>query len=263
LRYTHRLAFLALGVLIALAAFSQAGAVTATKTYQVANIQFLVTPSPAPSSGFVPSLAAARQVAALASAQRGADPAMSALVSDPFAGPFQLASAGTAWDVAPGIMIAQVQVQPSPVPVQFVTKANPNAAYLDVTVVSPSLNAAYGSNFYPCVLTIKTYYTTAYALNDWGYGTSSSGGLATYPIENYPTTSYLSYAVKASPEPSPEPTSASYTAFYNEGTPGQNVWTKTAGTTYTGCFDFSLTVPTSLAPGTYTASIQFNLNVAE
>ena len=96
-----------------------------------------------------------------------------------------------------------------------------------------------------------------------GYGTSSSGGLATYPIENYPTTSYLSYAVKASPEPSPEPTSASYTAFYNEGTPGQNVWTKTAGTTYTGCFDFSLTVPTSLAPGTYTASIQFNLNVAE
>jgi hypothetical protein len=259
----HRLTFLALGVLIALAAFSQAGAVTATKTYQVANIQFLVTPSPAPTVGFLPSHAAVGQTAALVSTQGAADQAMSALVSDPFAGPFQIASAGAAWDVAPGIVIAQVQVQPSPVPVQFVTKANPNAAYLDVTVISPSLDAAYGANYYACVLTIKTYYTTAYALNDWGYGTSSSGGNATFPIENYPTTSYLAYAIKASPEPSPEPTAASYTAFYNEGTPGQNVWTKTAGTTYTGCLDLKLTVPTTLAPGTYTASIQFNLNVAE
>jgi hypothetical protein len=266
LRNTQRLAFLAFVVLTALAAFSQASAVTSTKTSKIVEITFTVTPSPAPSTGFLPiHFGAATNVAALQEGARGTASTAYDSFEDPFHGPLQLASSGALmWDVAPGngIIIAQVQVQPSPVPVQFVTKVDPNAAYLKVTYINPNLTAVYGTNTYDCPFEVFTYYTTAYALNDWGYGTSSSGGTATYPIENYPTTSYLSFAVEPAPEASPMPSPETFTAFYNEGTPGQNAWTKTAGTTYTGCFNLRLSVPTTLAPGTYNAAIQFNLNVA-
>lgn len=254
MKHTHRFTLLLLIVLATLAAFSQAEALQSTKTFKVVQLQFLVTPSPAPSVGFLPHHGSEATTVAIAHAPVVAQPMPATVFDNPFPGPFQVASAGATWDVAPGIMIAQVQAQPTPVPVQFKALADPNGAYLKVTYESSQpLAAAYGPNAYSCVFEVFTYYTTAYTLNDFGYGTSTSGGTATFPIENYPTTDYLSWAIY--------PAVTGYTAFYNEGTPGQTVWSKAAGVSYTGCFDLSLTVPTTLAPGTYTASIQFNLNV--
>ncbi|HTW83019.1 MAG TPA: hypothetical protein VMD91_02990 [Candidatus Sulfotelmatobacter sp.] len=260
MRHTRNLALLALVVLAALAAFSQADAVQATKTSKIVEFEFVITPSPAPSVGALPA-PQVKAAAAIAAAPR-TDASTRTLLVDPFAGPRQVAWGGPSWDVAPGIQIAQVQAQPSPVPVQFVTKADPNAQYLQVTPGSAGtiLTAVYGTNYYACALTIKTYYTTAYGLTDWGYGTSTSSAIG-YPIENYPTTSYLAWAAEASPEPVPEPTPATFTGFYNEGSPGQTVWSKAANVTYTGCIDLRLTVPTAVAPGTYSAVIEYNLQV--
>jgi hypothetical protein len=258
LRNAHRFGLLGLVVLGALAAFSQADAVQATKTYKVVELQFTVTPSPAPTVGafFLKPKAATAQVAAALSA------AGSVLVADPLAGPAQLAYGGPlSWDVAPGVMIAQTQAQPSPVPVQFNAQADPNAAYLKIVPGSAgySFDVPYGTTLESCVFTITTDYTTAYELTDFGYGTAASGGTSVFPIYNYPTVSDLSWTAEAVvPTPSPTP---SWTPMYNEGAPGQTVWSKAANVSYTGCISFKIVVPTTLAPGTYTAPIEYNLQV--
>jgi hypothetical protein len=256
LRNAHRLGLLGIVVLGALAAFSQADALQSTKTYKVVEIQFTVTPSPAPSVGFFAKPKAPVQVATLPQADG------TLLVADPFAGPAQVAYGGPlSWDVAPGVMIAQTQAQPSPVPVQFNAQADPNAAYLKIVPGTGgySFNVPYGTTPESCVFNITTYYTTAYTLTDWGYGTASSNGNSSYPIYNYPTVSDLSWTIgSVVPLPSPTPT---WTKMYNEGTPGQTVWNKAAGVSYTGCISLEIIVPTTLAPGTYTAAIQYNLQV--
>jgi len=113
LRRRNILGLLALAVLAALTVVSQADALTGLKTYKEVVINIQVTPSPAPVGWLAP--------------KKSSYPAA-------LPPPLQIASSGAAWDVAPGapVMIAQVSAQPTPVPVQFVAKPDPNAAYLKV-----------------------------------------------------------------------------------------------------------------------------------
>ncbi len=213
MRRSNFAALAALAVLAVLAAFSRADALQSVRASKDVVITIVVTPSPAP-MGFLPRRS-----------PRAAQPpatgvAFAALLADPYAGPRQIASAAqSAWDVPPGAGRMVAQVEASPVPVQFVAKADPNAKYLKVTLNTPELDAPYGTSVYPCVFQIYTWYDLAtYALNDYGYGTSKTG-TGTFPIENYPTTSYLSWSV---PDFSP-----TYTAYWNSGSPGEKVWTRT------------------------------------
>jgi hypothetical protein len=135
--------------------------------------------------------------------------------------------------------------------VQFVAKADPNAQYIHVIPHTGELDAPYGTTSFTCAFEIYTYYTTAYTLTDWGYGTSKSGGSGTYPVLNYPSTSDLAWAV-------PD-ISATVHQYNNSGSPGETTWTGTAGEKQQHCFTITVTVPATEPAGTYTATIQYNL----
>jgi hypothetical protein len=248
LRRSNFVALLALAVLTVLAGFSQADALQSLKTSKLVVITVVVTPSPAPVGMLRPAAPAAVPARPAVAFAR--------LVDDPFAGPRQIAASGTAWDVAPGAgpMIAQVApVQPPPVPVQFNAKADPNSIYLHVIQHTPELDVPYGTTVFPCAFEVYTFYDKAtYALNDYGQGTSKSG-TGTYPIENFPANSYLSWAT---PDFSP-----TFHAYWNSGAPGEKVWTGAMNQAQQHCVDLSIVVPNSLAPDTYTAVIQYNLLV--
>jgi hypothetical protein len=239
-------ALIALAVLATLTVVSQADALQAQKAYKEMTITVVITPSPAP-MGFV-------RPAAPASAAQVAQAAQ--LLADPFGGPARVAYAGPAWDVAPGdgVQVAQVSTQPTPVPVQFVAKADPNAAYLHIIPYTPTLNAGYGKTVFSCVFAIFTFYTTAYSLTDWGYGTLKTGATPYYPIENYPTVSYLSWNVPDF--------NTTVTPYNNSGPPGETTWTGTANQTQQHCINVTLNVPNSEPPGLYTATVQYNLYVS-
>jgi hypothetical protein len=247
LRRTNIFALVALAVVAALAVVSQADALQAQKAYKEMVVTIIVTPSPAPVGFLRP---AARAVApAAVSAQ------FARLVADPFTGPAQIASSPSAWDVPPGLTIAQASAQPPPIPVQFVAKPDPNAAFIHIVPHTPTLNAPYGLSTWPCVFEVYTFYTNTYKLLDWGYGTSktSGSGSGTFPIENYSTVSFLSWAV---PDFSPV-----FTPYNNAGPPGETTWTGTASQAQQHCVNLKLNVPNSQAAGTYTATVQYNLYV--
>ena len=262
MRGRHLVALLGLAAVAALAMFSQADALQSNRAYKYVVLTVVVTPSPAPVGFLKPAKQDAQIAANAAAAPRTNAISFSAaapsagvaqLASDPFATPVQLASAGTAWDVAPGFepfTVAQAQVQPTPVPVQFVAKADPNAQYIHVIPHTDELDAGYGTTSYTCAFEIYTYYTTAYTLTDWGYGTTKSG-TGTYPILDYPATSDLSWEV-------PD-ISTTVHAYNNSGSPGETTWTGTAGEKQQHCFNLTLVVPATQAAGTYTAIIQYNL----
>ena len=193
---------LGLAVLATFAVCSQADALTALKTYKEVFISVVVTPSPAPVGWLAPKKSA---------------------YPDPAPAAVQIASSGTAWDVAPGgpFELAQATAQPPPVPVQFVAKADPNAQYLHIVPHTPPagyLAAPYGTTVFPCAFEVYTYYTNSYKLQDWGYGTTKTGGAnsGTFPVENYPAVSYLSWAV---PDFSP-----TFTPYWNQGPAGEQTW---------------------------------------
>jgi hypothetical protein len=251
LKPTNIFALGALALLAALAVISQADALQSTRAYKIINITVNVTPSPAP---VVYHHAAPAKPAAAPAAQ------FARLVADPSRGPVQVASLGSAWDVAPGgpIYIAQSSAQATPVPVQFNAKPDPNSLYIKVIQHTGQIDAPYGTTTFPCVFEIYTYYTTIHQLTDWAYGTKLSGGPPpTFPLENYPTVSYLSWAV---PDFGP-----AFTAYANSGAPGQKTWTGTAGQAQQHCIDLTITVPNSLPPSSptnlYSATMQYNLLV--
>jgi hypothetical protein len=249
LRRTNFAALLALGTVAGLAVFSQADALQTTKAFKEVVITVVITPSPAP-VGFLP------QRPAPAAAKPAARPEIARLVADPFGGPARIASSGAAWDVAPGgALIAQVPpVQPSPVPVQFVAKPDPNGAFIRIIPHTSELDVPYGTTVFPCAFEIFTFYTTPHQLTDWGYGTKTSNPPPpTYPIENWPAASYLSWGV-------PD-LAKSFRAYNNAGAPGETTWTGTAGQSQQHCIDLSIVVPNSQAAGVYTAAIQYNLLV--
>jgi hypothetical protein len=251
LKRTNLLALLALGTMAALAVFSQADALQSTKTYKTVYLTVVVTPSPAPvvMNRAMPHAqpARARSVAVA--------PAIARLVAEPYGGPLRVASSGSSWDVAPsGLMIAQaITAQPTPVPVRFVAKPDPNAQYLHVVPHTSVLNAPYGTTTFTCAYEVFTYYTTIHSLIDWAYGTTNTSQPGTYPMMNYPTTSYLSWAV-------PD-LSATWHPFANSGTPGEKTWGGTAGQSQQHCVDLQIVVPNSQPSGSYPAVVQYTLVV--
>jgi hypothetical protein len=240
-------ALLALAVLAVLTVVSQADALQAQKAYKEMTITITVTPSPAPVGFTRPAAPPPASAAAVAQVAQ--------LLADPLAGPARIAFAGPAWDVAPGsgLQIAQSSAQPTPVPVQFVAKADPNAAFLHLVPHTPAISAGYGKTVFPCAFEIFTFYTNTYNLTDWGYGTLKTGAIAFFPIENYPTVSYLSWAV-----PDFGPTVKPYN---NGGPPGETTWTGAKNQSQQHCIDLTLNVPNAQPPGLYTATIQYNLYV--
>jgi hypothetical protein len=252
---TNILALLALGTMAALAAFSQADALQTTKTFKIESMTFLITPSPAPlvmhRSAPPADAAPARSVAVA--------PAMARLVADPYGGPLQVAFSDSAWDVPPSamMMIAQaITAQPTPVPVRFNAKADPNAIYLHLVNHMPPGNVLavpYGTTLFPCAFEVYTYYTTSYYLTDWAWGTTNTTATGTYPMMNYPTTSYLSWAVPDF--------AATFHAYANSGQPGERTWSGLAGQTQQHCVNLSIVVPNSQPPGSYPAAAQYTLIV--
>ena len=212
----------------------------ATGIFLEETVTIIVTPSPTPVgiAPAAPSVSAVRRVAAAGTSQ---------------------------YDVAPiSELEPQVIAQATPqgaIPVTFQAIANPNAKFLhSVPNSNPTANnqnntllAGYGTTIFPCVYQIFTNETSAYKLTDWAFGTASGAGSGTYPLENTPTTSFASWEA--------EQVTTSFAAFANSGSPGELDWNGTANVSQQHCFDWQVTVPTSLAPGTYTATVQYNLNV--
>ncbi len=245
MRRSNVVALVALAVLSVFAGFSQADALQSVRASKDEVITVVITPSPAPVGFFHRAAPPAAPAPAAAFVAR--------LFDDPFS-PRQIASAGAAWDVAPGggTMIAQ-SAQPGGVPVQFVAKPDPNSLYLKLIDHTPELDVPYGTTVFPCAFEIYTYYDKAtYALNDYGSGTSKNGTGA-YPVMNYPATSFLSWST---PDFSP-----TFAAYWNSGSPGEKVWSGALKQAQQHCVDLKIVVPNSQAPLTYTAVIQYNLLV--
>jgi len=223
-------------VLAAFAVCSQADALTGLKTYKEVVIRIQVTPSPI----------------AFAPPKSKSGPYPGTLPSN-----VRIASSGSTWDVPPGgpFTIAQSSAQPPPVPVQFVAKPDPNSAYLRVIPHTALWSVPYGTTTLACAFEIYTFYTNSYKLQDWGYGTTKTGGAnsGTFPIENYPTVSYLSWAV-----PDFGPT---FTPYWNQGPGGELTWSGTVGQKQQHCIDLKITVPNSQPAGSFTATVQYNLYV--
>jgi hypothetical protein len=235
------LALAALAVLATLTVVSQADALTGLKTYKEVVVNVQITPSPAPVVWFAPA---------------------KSRYPNPLPPPMQVASSGSMSDVpfaADPFQIAQANAQPTPtVPVQFVAKADPNAQFLKVIPHPPALGyyaLPYGTTVVPCAFEIYTYYTNSYKLQDWGYNTTKTGGAnsGTYPINNYPTVSNLSWAV---PDFSP-----AYTAYWNQGPGGETTWAGAVKQAQQHCIDLTFVVPNSQPPGSFTATVQYNLYV--
>ncbi|GAC1573483.1 MAG: hypothetical protein NVS3B7_04820 [Candidatus Elarobacter sp.] len=268
MKHINLLALGALAILSVLAVVSQADALQSTRTFKQIQMTFVVTPSPAPIvfHRSAPAPVPERGAPAPASIAQTlpAAGAPFAQFADAFRGPAQIASSGAvAWDVPPGgVMIAQT-VQPPPVPVRFNAKADPTAAFLRIIPQFPPpdsiFHVPYGTTRFACAFQIFTYYPTAHTLTDWGYGTVLNGGTPTFPVENYPTPSYLSWVV-------PDFTATALKAYANSGAPGEKTWTGRAGQSQQHCVDISITVPDTQASNTaanpyYYATIQYNLIV--
>ena len=246
MRLRNLLGLLALAVLATLTVVSQADALTGLKTYKLVTIDVVVTPSPAPVGYTAPA---------------------SSAYPNPFAQRTQVASSdAAAWDVAPGgavlplpFEIAQASAQPTPtIPVQFVAKPDPNAQYLHVIPHEPPAGfaAAYGTTVYPCAFEVYTYYTNSYMLQDWGYGTNKTAGASagTFPIENYPAVSDLSWTV-------PDINPSKVTPYWNQGPGGETTWTGAVKQAQQHCIDLTLTVPNAQPAGTFTAVVEYALYV--
>lgn len=235
---------LALAVLAMLTVVSQADALTGLKTYKIVVLNVQVTPSPAPVGWLAPKTS----------------PYANALAQ-----PVQLASSATAWDVpfappltAAPVMVAQSSAQPTPVPVKFIAQADPNAQFLKVIPhppVSGTYSLPYGTTVVPCAFEIYTYYTNSYKLQDWGYNTSKTGGAlsGTFPVENYPTVSDLSWAV---PDFSPV-----YAPYWNQGPGGEQTWAGAVKQAQQHCVNLTFVVPNAQPAGNFTAIIQYSLYV--
>jgi hypothetical protein len=167
----------------------------------------------------------------------------------------------SSYDVPMGILpptvIAQTTGQQGNTPVKFLAKPDPTYTYLHEIPINPTITAPAGSTTYAaCPFEMYAYYKAAYYVTDYGYGTASSGS-GPFPIFNYPQNSDLSWTLTAVGVP--PAANATYTLYYNKGTPGQTAFTGTAGEAQTQCLNLELTVPAGTAVGTYTAVITYLL----
>lgn len=136
------------------------------------------------------------------------------------------------------------------IPVTFNAKADPTGQYLHFVANTTILKAGYGSNTYSCPFAVYGSWTTAFNITDWVYDSPTVN--FGYPTYVYSTTSQLAWIA--------EGVTSTYKAYANDGTPGETAFTSPAGSKQV-CIDLSLTVPASLSPGAYTATLQYNLVV--
>jgi hypothetical protein len=209
----------------------------ATRTFKTVTINITITPTPI---AYVPTRAIGRDDRiALGSVLRG-DDTRQAIAFEP-------------------IRLGDVTLAPnqSSVPVTWSVLSDPNFIYLHINPINTSLTAGYGANTWTCPFSVFAHYPTAWEVSDYIYGSNGSGGTAGlngFPNYNYPTTSLLQWKA--------EGITTSFKAYSNDGPPGEVVFTGAAGSTQTVCIDLSLNVPTGIAPGTYQATIQYNLLTA-
>jgi hypothetical protein len=142
------------------------------------------------------------------------------------------------------------------VPASLASGGERSTASLATRSLSATVNgkivAAPGSTVkLACAVTLNLTDTadTHYQVTAWGTGTRTTGA-GPFPIENYPTTSDLAWSLDRS---------ATYTAMANSGSPGQSVFAGTVAGTQSHCLNYAVTVPASIAPGNYQASVDFHL----
>jgi hypothetical protein len=210
-------------------------ALQSTKAFKQVTLTIVVTPSPI---AFIPGPSRAR----LAQAQ--------ALIEDPSRGRIQVASIAHFDTPQQSMVIAQATPQGN-IPVTFNAKPDPTAQFLHIVPHTTTLLAAYGANTYTCPYEVFATFATTWKVTDWGNNTVANG-TGPFPVENFPTTSFLSWDI-------PSIGNTTMAAFSNSGSPGQNSFTGVAGVTQQNCINLSLTVPANIAAGFYTASIQYNL----
>jgi hypothetical protein len=225
---TARLRLLS-GALAALAVFVlfglRADATTVQYTTKIMQITVVVTPSPV---AFVSPQRAVRRAPAHRQLARA------------------VPSAG-----AP-VTIAQVTSAQGSVKVNATTKADPTGAYLSLSPNRVTLPANYGTNTYTCAFKVNATYSLTWKVTDWVYG-SVSGASGTFPTFDSPTVSDLAWWA--------EGISTKYTPYYNGGSPGELAFNAAANVAKTVCIDLQLTVPSTLAAGSYSTNVQYNLYV--
>ncbi len=235
----RKLAFFALVALALLVTARQAFAIQATLATKNISVTIIVTPSPTPVA-YAPATSPTMQIA------RGVE-----LLMPPAS---EFTSMLAYEPSALGDMVAQTTTPQGSVKVQFTVKPDPTFAYFHLTPVNTTLYAGYGNNTFTCVYQVYGSYPTAWQINDWTYGSNSSGGTAGlngFPTFNTPTASDLSWLA--------ETVTTSYAAFSNGGAPGQSTFTGTAGQTRNICIDLSLVVPSNINAGTYGATISYRM----
>jgi hypothetical protein len=210
-------------------------ALQSTKAFKQVTLTIVVTPSPI---AFIPGPSRAR----LAQAQ--------ALVADPYHGRIAMASNVHFDTPQQSMVIAQTTPQGN-IPVTFNAKPDPTAQFLHIVPHVTTLMAGYGPNTYACPYEVFATFATTWKVTDWGVNTVANG-TGPFPVENFPTTSFLLWDI-------PLIGNNTMAAFSNSGSPGQNSFIGVAGVTQQNCINLSLTVPANIAAGFYTASIQYNL----
>ena len=223
---TARLRLLA-GAVAALAVFVlfglRADATTVQYTTKIMQLTVTVTPSPV-------AFVSPRRAVRVATAHR------------------QLARAVTS--AGAPLTIAQVTSAQGSAKVNVATKADPTGAYLKLVPNHVAVNANYGTNTYPCAFKINATYSMTWKVTDWVYGSASGAG-GVFPAFDYPTTSDLAWWA--------EGISTKYTPYSNGGSPGELSFNAAANVAKSVCIDLQLTVPSTLAAGTYSTSVQYNL----
>ncbi|MDE2572478.1 MAG: hypothetical protein KGM44_08160 [bacterium] len=147
-------------------------------------------------------------------------------------------------------MLAQVGPTQSNVPVTMNVQADPTAKYLHVVNNATVLKAGYGSTSYACAYAVYAKAPYTWRVNDWVYGTAPTGSKP-FPTFNYSTTSALAWLA--------ETVTSSYQPFKNSGSPGEEAFTGSANVSKQICIDLQLTVPNNIPAGTYSTTIEYQL----
>jgi hypothetical protein len=128
----------------------------------------------------------------------------------------------------------------------------PPQTLLSVTINTPVISATRGSvASAACPMTIASNDTAdaKYMVTGWGTGTVAMGA-APFPVENYPTRSYVSWSLDDAP---------ATTLLANSGSPGQRFVASSPSSYQSHCLSLEIAVPGNLKPGTYRLSIDFHL----
>jgi hypothetical protein len=237
------IAFLIVASLLALT--RQAQALQATLATKQITVNVTITPSPIV---YVPESQPARTVAAASHYAEAHGAA--------FARAFAAAQTDERLAYDPfnlGDMVAQATPQGS-VKVNFTVKVDPTFGFFHLTPVNTNLQAGYGPNTFTCVYQVFGSYPRAWNIDDYAYGSNTSGGAAGlngFPLYNYSRASDLEWLG--------ETVTTSYKAFANSGAPGELAVSGAAGQSKTICIDLSLNVPDTIPAQSYQATISYRM----